>query len=112
MIKLLGNRILVKPLKLAPKSPGGIFYVENYQDDRTQYEVLAVGPGKRNKRGEVIPPEVQVGDHIFAPLWRGNEYEFEDGRLIVDADQVQMVWRPPTPEPEPYCKPITTIRQA
>jgi chaperonin GroES len=34
--------------------------------------VLAVGPGRRNKDGELIPPSVKEGDKVLLPEYGGS----------------------------------------
>ena len=93
-MKLLRDCVLLQPLKPAEVSPGGIHYARPYLDDCTQYTVLAVGPGKL-RNGARIPPEVRPGDRCLCHANRGNLHTFEDGRIIVRADQIEMVWPGP-----------------
>jgi chaperonin GroES len=47
-------------------------------------QVVAVGPGKRGKHGELIPCDVREGDVvIFGPY---NDLEMEDLVMIQEAD--------------------------
>lgn len=34
--------------------------------------VLAVGPGRRNKDGDIIPPSVKEGDKVLLPEYGGS----------------------------------------
>ena len=93
MITPLGNTVLLAPLAPPRLSPGGILYLNNAPEERMQWRVLAVGPGKKLPDGTWLPPEVRVGDKC---LFDGNtlhKYRFDDGRALVDADQIQMVWQ-------------------
>jgi len=89
-MKILGNRILIKPLPQDTKSRGGIHLVDNYNDNQMLFEVLDVGPGRRVK-GSLLPPEVSVGDRIIAHSFQSNVHVFDDGRKIIDADGVMLV---------------------
>lgn len=46
---------------------GAIVGVENVSDRVPSNEgvVVAVGPGRRNKRGNIVPPDVRVGDRVM-----------------------------------------------
>jgi chaperonin GroES len=93
-IRLLGNNILIAPINNgAETSPSGrLWLAEAYSDDRKQYYVLAVGPGKRNKKGIVVPTEINVGDKILTNLYFSH-HTMEDGtgRKIINADHIEAV---------------------
>lgn len=88
----LRNLVLLEPLPLEVRSPGGIFYSQSHTYDNWQYRVLAVGPGKRRKDGTNQRPEVRAGDRCLFRPGAGNRHVFEDGRLIVEAEQILMIW--------------------
>jgi len=93
-MKLLGNTVLLEPLLPTLKSPGGIHYSERHVDDKMQHYVLAVGPGRKLKNGCVLPPEVRVGDKCLCAVdGLGVKHKFDDGRVLVDADIIQMIWK-------------------
>lgn len=94
-VKILGNRVLLKPLPQAQGSPGGILYPQQYRDDVKTFEVIAVGPGewRLNKKKKPIfhPMEVKPGDKCLAELY-GDHLIMEDGTRIVRADYIMAVW--------------------
>lgn len=93
-MKLLGNSVLLEPLMPEKKSKGGIWYDMKRRDDRMQYWVLAVGPGRRLRGGLILPPEVRTGDRCLCnPDGLGIKHKFDDGRILVDAGIIQMIWR-------------------
>lgn len=95
-MKLLGNTVLLEPLPTAKKSSGGIFLCSRYQDDRMQWKVVAVGPGRRLKNGTMLPPECKPGDLCLCQADSGNRYKFPDGSVIVNASQIEMIWLGPS----------------
>jgi chaperonin GroES len=48
-----------------------------------QGEVLAVGPGARNEKGELTPLSVQVGDRILFGKWSGTEVKLDGDELLI-----------------------------
>jgi len=90
-MRILGNRVLLQLLPPAKQSAGGIHYAQQYQDDKQQFEVLAVGPGRKIKNGTLIAPGVKPGDHVLAPLYR-DFATLPDGTRIVDASEIIAVW--------------------
>lgn len=91
-MRLLGNRIHLRPLKKPEVTPSGIHLLSHLNDDFTQFQVLGVGPGRKLKNGSVVPIEFNAGDFVFCPLWRDSLHVFDNGDLIVDASQVQAKW--------------------
>ena len=55
----LGDKVLIKPLseeEMGKKSPAGIIIPETVDRERTDRgKVIAVGPGKLDERGEIVP---------------------------------------------------------
>lgn len=82
-MKILGNRVLLKPLAAKTVSDGGIHYAMAFRDDQSQFEVLAVGPK--------VPDEVKPGCRVLAFLYRDHT-ALPDGSRIVDAKELLAVW--------------------
>jgi chaperonin GroES len=65
----LGERVLIKPLseeELSKKSPSGIIIPETVDREKTDRgTVMAVGEGKRDENGKVIPLRVKKGDRVL-----------------------------------------------
>lgn len=92
-MRMLGNTVLLKPLAPELSSASGILFPPSHAEEKMQWVVVAIGPGKRMKDGTWLLPEVRWGDKVLYNMNRlGNRYAFEDGRIIVDADQVEMQW--------------------
>ncbi|NIT03705.1 co-chaperone GroES [Candidatus Saccharibacteria bacterium] len=91
-VKPLGNNVLVQPLEREEKLPSGLVIPDTAKEKPQEGKVLAVGPGKREK-GELIKPEVKVGDHVLYKRFGGDEIKDQEGKeyLIVDADDILAV---------------------
>src|ERR1700730_17081926 len=61
----LGNRILVRRLAAEEKLKGGIIVPDTAKKKQEQASVVAVGTGKKDKNGNLIPMPVKVGDTIL-----------------------------------------------
>lgn len=92
-ITMLGNRVLLVPLKQQSQSAGGIVIPEAYQDDEKRYRVLAVGPGKRLKNGGYKRIECKPGDVVLVAPYQAHVIIDEiDGSLrIFDASAIELV---------------------
>ncbi len=95
MMRLKGNHVLLEPLPGKPATEGGIFFAERYRDDRMQFRVLVVGPGRLSKKKVRIPIELEVGDCVLTPQIHGNKFAYEDGSgwIIIEADEIIGKWQ-------------------
>jgi chaperonin GroES len=48
-----------------------------------QGEVLAVGPGARNDKGELVAPDVKPGDRVLFGKWSGTEVKIDGDELLI-----------------------------
>ncbi len=81
-IKPLADRVLVKPLAREEMTKGGIYLPDTVKDKPQEGTVIAVGVGKRNDKGEIIPMEVEVGDVVIYSKYGGTEIK-EDGEELM-----------------------------
>lgn len=77
-------------------STGGIVVTDRVARDQRPWSgvVLAIGPGKRDKDGKLIPIEVQVGDHVVFNQFTGHRYmtgRSEQDELMVSAEDILAV---------------------
>lgn len=88
-LRPLGNRVIVKRLETEEKLRGGILLPENAKKKQEQAEVIAVGPGKRDKNGNVTPVPVKIGDVVLMEKYSGQEITVDDQEyVIVKADEL------------------------
>ena len=46
-------------------------------------EILAVGPGARNEKGETVALDVKVGDRVLFGKWSGTEVRMNGEELLI-----------------------------
>lgn len=63
--------MLVQRVKAEAKTAGGIFLPETAVKELNQANVLAVGPGMMDKKGNRIPMSVTAGDKVLIPQVSG-----------------------------------------
>jgi chaperonin GroES len=91
-IKPLGNRIVVQRQEVKT-SKGGILLPESAQQKPKQGKVLAVGPGKADEKGRILPMDVKVGDEILFSSYGGVEFKNEEEEvLILSEDDILAVF--------------------
>ncbi|MCH9626196.1 MAG: 10 kDa chaperonin 1 [Chlamydiales bacterium] len=82
-LKPLGNRVLVKRLEAEEKVKGGIILPETAKKKQETAQVVAIGTGKKDKKGESIPFPVKIGDKILMDKYSGQEVTIEDEEFMI-----------------------------
>ena len=79
----LHDRVVVKRVEEETKTRGGIIIPDTAKEKPMQGEVIAVGPGARNDKGEIQALDVQVGDRILFGKWSGTEVKLDGDELLI-----------------------------
>ncbi|MDR3624551.1 MAG: co-chaperone GroES [Chlamydiales bacterium] len=79
----IGNRILVKRLEAEATLKGGIILPESAKKKQETAKVIAIGTGKQDKSGNLIPIPVKVGDIILMDKYSGQEVTLNDEELMI-----------------------------
>lgn len=74
------DRILIQRAEALTQSKGGIVIPESAQSKVSQGTVVAVGPGGRNKNGDLIPISLNVGDKVLLPEFGGTKVKLDDDK--------------------------------
>ena len=77
MIKPLGDRIVIKVVEETEQTSGGIFIPDSAKEKTQRWEVVAVGLGKMNEKGEREPMDVKVGDTILYAKYSGTDVKVD-----------------------------------
>jgi chaperonin GroES len=71
------------------KTAGGLFIPDSAKEKPQQGEVVAVGQGKRNEDGKLIPLDVKAGDRILFGKYSGSDIKIDNNEyLIMREDEV------------------------
>ncbi len=88
----LEDKIIVKQAEAQTQTASGLYIPDNAKEKPQQGEVLAVGPGRRDDKGERIPMDVKVGDKVLYSKYGGTEVHYEgEDYLIVGARDILAV---------------------
>jgi chaperonin GroES len=82
-LRPLHDRVIVKRLDQETKTASGIVIPDAAAEKPDQGEVLAIGPGKRNDKGELIALDVKVGDRVLFGKYAGQSVKVEGQELLV-----------------------------
>jgi chaperonin GroES len=74
---------LVRRIEEDDRTSGGIIIPDTAKEKPMQGEVLSVGPGARNEKGEIVALDVKVGDRILFGKWSGTEVKMEGEELLI-----------------------------
>lgn len=82
-IKPLSDRVLVKPVEKEQEQKGGIIIPDTAKEKPQEGEVIAVGPGKRDEQGKIIPMDVKTGDKVLYGKYSGTEIKLDDTEYLI-----------------------------
>ncbi|NLU47562.1 MAG: co-chaperone GroES [Syntrophomonadaceae bacterium] len=95
-IQPLGDRLVVKVAEIAEeKTKSGLYVPDTAKEKPQEGEVLAVGPGARDEKGERIPMDVKVGDRVIFSKYSGTEVKVDgEEYLILSESNVLAILKP------------------
>ncbi|QRG05403.1 co-chaperone GroES [Xanthobacter dioxanivorans] len=79
----LHDRVVVKRIDAEAKSAGGIIIPDTAKEKPQQGEVIAVGSGARNEKGEIVALDVKAGDIVLFGKWSGTEVKIDGQDLLI-----------------------------
>jgi chaperonin GroES len=82
-IRPLGDKIVIKVIEDAEQTSGGIFIPDSAKEKSQRGEVIAVGSGKTNDKGEKDPMEVKVGEIVLFAKYAGTDVKVADETLKI-----------------------------
>jgi chaperonin GroES len=82
-LRPLNDRIIIKRSDAELKTPSGIVIPDSAGEKPEKGEVLAVGPGKRNDRGDFFAPGVKVGDRVIFGKYGAQTVKIDGDELLV-----------------------------
>ena len=77
-VRPLGDRVLVEAVEQQEVMKGGIYLPDTAKEKPQEAKVVAIGPGKRDENGKLIPMDVKVGDFILTSKYGGTEIKLDD----------------------------------
>ncbi|MGH7197121.1 MAG: co-chaperone GroES [Candidatus Omnitrophota bacterium] len=88
-VQPLGDRVLVLPLEAEEKTAGGIVIPDTAKEKQQKGKIIAVGKGRVNEDGKVVPLEVKVNDQVLFGRYSGTEVKVGASEyLIIKEDDI------------------------
>ena len=79
----LGDRLIVEAIEEEETTSSGIVLPDTAKEKPQRGRVLAVGPGARNDKGEVVPLEVAEGDEVIYSKYGGTEIKLGADEVLI-----------------------------
>jgi chaperonin GroES len=79
----LHDRIVIRRVEEAETTRGGIIIPDSAKDKPQEGEVISVGRGKSNDKGEVFPLVVKAGDRVLFGKYAGTEIKIDGEDFLI-----------------------------
>ncbi|MAW74458.1 MAG: co-chaperone GroES [Candidatus Marinimicrobia bacterium] len=79
----LADRVVLKAQEAEEKTASGIILPDTAKEKPQMGKVVAVGPGKTNNEGNVIPMTLKNGDTVLYGKYSGTEINVEGEDLLI-----------------------------
>ena len=79
----LHDRVVVQRTESEQKTAGGIIIPDTAKEKPMEGEIVSVGPGARNEKGEIIAPEVKAGDRVLFGKYAGTDVTINGEDLVI-----------------------------
>jgi len=94
-IKPLEDRIVIRQVEAEQTPASGLVIPDTAKEKPQEGEVIAVGPGRVDDKGNRIPVDVKVGDVVIYSRYGGTEvkYEGQEFQILSSRDVLAVVER-------------------
>ena len=82
-IRPIGDRILLQYPEEKEQIQGGVIIPDSAKEKPQEAKVIALGSGRREKDGKVVPFVVKVGDTVFVAKYSGTEVKLEGRKFTL-----------------------------
>ena len=79
----LADRVVVKPIEEAEQMRGGLFIPDTAKEKPQQGEIVAVGPGRFDDKGNRLPMDVKAGDKVLYGKYSGTEVTLDGEPFLI-----------------------------
>ena len=79
----LHDRVLVRRVEAEEKTRGGIIIPDSAKEKPQEGEIVSVGSGTLNDKGELRALDVKAGDRILFGKWSGTEVKLDGEDLLI-----------------------------
>ena len=88
-VQPLGDRVLIEPMEAEDKTESGLVIPDTAKEKQQKGLVVAIGKGRINEEGKIVPLEVKVNDKVIYGRYSGTEIKIQGTEfLIVKEDDI------------------------
>ena len=92
-LKPLGDRVILKQDEAEETTASGLYIASSNKEKPSAGTIVAVGEGKRDNNGNLIPIAVKEEDRVIYSKYGGNEVEVDgEEYVMVKADDIYAVY--------------------
>jgi chaperonin GroES len=82
-VKPLGDRVLVQPVEENEVKKGGIIIPDTAKEKPQEGKIIALGTGKRDDDGKLVPFTVKKGDRVLISKYGGTEIKIDGKDYLI-----------------------------
>ncbi len=82
-IRPLQDRVIVERIAEEEKTKGGIIIPDTAKEKPQEGKVIAVGKGKVNENGKIVPLSVKAGDKILFGKYSGTDVKLNGNEYLI-----------------------------
>ncbi len=82
-IKPLEDRIVIRQVEAEQTTASGLVIPDTAKEKPQEGEVIAVGPGRVDDKGNRIPVDVKVGDVVIYSRYGGTEVKYDGEEYLI-----------------------------
>jgi len=82
-VKPMEDRVILKSMEAQEKTAGGIYIPDNAKEKPQKGEIVAVGPGKTNDKGQRNEMTLKVGDKVLYGKYAGTEVTIDGEEYLI-----------------------------
>lgn len=88
-VRPLGDRVLIKRMEPKEQVKGGIIIPDTAKEKPLEGTVVAVGEGRYDDKGKLIPMSVKEGQKVLVGKYAGTEIKIDEvEHIIVREDEI------------------------
>ena len=82
-LRPLGDRVVIEPSEGEEVTPGGILLPETAKEKPQQGTIVAIGAGRRDEDGKLVPMDVSLNDKVLYAKYAGTEIKLDGKKVLI-----------------------------
>jgi len=82
-LRPLGDRVVIEPSEGEEVTPSGLFLPETAKEKPQQGTIIAVGTGRRDEAGKLVPMDVKLNEKVLYAKYAGTEIKVNGKKVLI-----------------------------